>query len=232
MPVVWDFDYSLLIATNSDTWIPKHLYPEAAAFIRAGSAAGTQWTVLMDQTLALLHAQGIPASAIAAAAAQLPVDEDILGAVRALRAAGVPQFILSDANSLYIASFLSANALTPCFAAVHTNPAREEASGRVSVGPYHSPPPGCARCPPNLCKGRALEEALRPAAPEGGKWVYVGDGGGDACPCLRLSAGDVVLAREGWELDKRLKGEQPAARVVTWATGQDLAEALRRELLT
>ena len=62
--------------------------------------------------------------------------------------------------------------------------------------------------------------------------MYVGDGGGDACPCLRLSAGDVVLAREGWELDKRLKGEQPAARVVTWATGQDLAEALRRELLT
>ena len=165
MPVVWDFDYSLLIATNSDTWIPKHLYPEAAAFIRAGSAAGTQWTVLMDQTLALLHAQGIPASAIAAAAAQLPVDEDILGAVRALHAAGVPQFILSDANSLYIASFLSANALTPCFAAVHTNPAREEASGRVSVGPYHTPPRAARAAPPTCARAARWRRRCAPLPP-------------------------------------------------------------------
>jgi pyridoxal phosphate phosphatase PHOSPHO2 len=249
MPVVWDFDHSLIPDANSDTHIPAALHPPSAAFIRAGAAAGQPWTPLMAATLALLHGAGVTPAALTAAAAQLPSHPALLAAVRALHARGAAQYILSDANSLYIAAFLAAHGLQPCIAAVRTNPARVEASGLVALAPYHAPPPGCPRCPPNLCKGRVLEEELRPlaaaaaaaaaagaaggggSAPGGDKWVYVGDGGGDLCPCLRLGAGDVILARRGWELHKRLQREAPAARVVAWEGGEDLAAALQREVL-
>ena len=236
LAVVWDFDHSLIPDANSDTWIPAQLHAPAAEYIRRGSAAGTQWTALMHATLGLLHGAGVGADAITGAAARLPSDARVLAAIRALHAAGATQFILSDANSLYIGSYLAAHGLAHCFAAVKTNPAAVGEGGRVAVAPYHARPPGCPRCPVNLCKGRVLEEELRALAAGAGagaggavKWLYVGDGGGDACPCLRLGAGDVVLAREGWELHRRLQREAPAARVVPWASGEALAAALARE---
>jgi pyridoxal phosphate phosphatase PHOSPHO2 len=239
MPVVWDFDHSL-IPDNSDTWIPAQLLPSSLDFIRAGHAAGQAWTPLMDATLSHLHSKGVTSAALLAAAASLPSDPAIVAAILALHAKGIPQYILSDANSLYISAYLGAHQLTACFQAVHTNPATVQGSDCVSVGPYHSPPPGCPLCPPNLCKGRVLDglregegsssSSSSSAAPAAeGKWVYIGDGGGDHCPCLRLAAGDCILAREGWELAKRLGKAPSKARVVQWKDGKELAAALAEE---
>ena len=172
--VVWDFDFSLIPAVNSDTHIPERLHKDAAAFIKAGQAAGTQWTALMDSVLGFLHAEGVPCEAIERAAAELPSDAHIMAAISALHQRGARQYILSDANSLYISRFLEAQHSAHCFTAVYTNPAAVE-GGRVRVAPFHREPHGCPRCPVNLCKGRVLEEArAAEEAAGGGRWAKVG----------------------------------------------------------
>ncbi len=233
--VVWDFDFSLIPAVNSDTHIPERLHKDAAAFIKAGQAAGTQWTALMDSVLGFLHAEGVPCEAIERAAAELPSDAHIMAAISALHQRGARQYILSDANSLYISRFLEAQHSAHCFTAVYTNPAAVE-GGRVRVAPFHREPHGCPRCPVNLCKGRVLEEARAAEEAAGGgagqRWAYIGDGGGDVCPCLKLREGDAIFARKGWALHKQLGALQPAAEVRPWEGGQGLAGALLAALGT
>lgn len=60
-----------------------------------------------------------------------------------------------------------------------------------------------------MCKGDELEAYL---AKRGGRdaWdkvVYVGDGGNDFCPLVRMKAGDWGLVRKGMELDERIREE-------------------------
>lgn len=60
-----------------------------------------------------------------------------------------------------------------------------------------------------MCKGNELDEYL---AAHGGKdsfdkICYVGDGGNDFCPLLRMRKGDIAFVRQGFELDERVKNE-------------------------
>ena len=60
-----------------------------------------------------------------------------------------------------------------------------------------------------MCKGDELDAYV---AGQGGrqaydKVVYVGDGGNDFCPLLRMKGGDWGLVRKGMELDGRIKQE-------------------------
>jgi pyridoxal phosphate phosphatase PHOSPHO2 len=52
--------------------------------------------------------------------------------------------------------------------------------------------------------------------------LYVGDGAGDVCPCLRLGPGDVALARDGYPLAERLRRAA--------AEGEGVGEGTRRPL--
>ena len=61
----------------------------------------------------------------------------------------------------------------------------------------------------NMCKGDELDDWL---SKNGGKdafdkIVYVGDGGNDFCPLLRMRKGDWALVRKNMELDVRVKEE-------------------------
>jgi pyridoxal phosphate phosphatase PHOSPHO2 len=60
-----------------------------------------------------------------------------------------------------------------------------------------------------MCKGDELDDWL---SKNGGKdafdkIVYVGDGGNDFCPLLRMRKGDWALVRKNMELDARVKEE-------------------------
>jgi pyridoxal phosphate phosphatase PHOSPHO2 len=60
-----------------------------------------------------------------------------------------------------------------------------------------------------MCKGDELDDWL---SKNGGKdafdkIVYVGDGGNDFCPLLRMRKGDWALVRKNMELDVRVKEE-------------------------
>ena len=68
-----------------------------------------------------------------------------------------------------------------------------------------------------MCKGDELDRYLEQ---HGGKdsWdriAYVGDGGNDFCPLLRMRKGDIAFVRKGFELDHRVaeEGEKTGLKV-------------------
>ena len=228
--VIFDFD-NTLIDDNSDTFVPLRLAPALLPHIRAESRRGVPWTELMDDVAARLHAAGHGEAALAAAVRALPVHASMPAAVRAAAGAGARVAVVSDANTFYISTWLDhaglAAELPP--AAVFTNPAAFDADGRLRIQPFvprGGAPHGCARCPPNMCKG-AILDALVPA---GARVFYSGDGGGDVCPALRLRAGSVAAARAGCEMAKTLAKHGTAARVVVWRDGDDVLRALNEWL--
>ena len=60
-----------------------------------------------------------------------------------------------------------------------------------------------------MCKGEELDAYVR----ANGGWekyekiVYVGDGGNDYCPMLKMRQGDWGLVRKGYGLDRKLQKE-------------------------
>lgn len=59
--------------------------------------------------------------------------------------------------------------------------------------------------------------------------MYVGDGGGDFCPCMRLRECDVVCCRKGWALHKKLECVPDVkAALHSWQNGADVLSAVHR----
>jgi len=233
--VLLDFDHTL-VDDNSDTFVPLRLEPSLQAHFRAEHARGVPWTALMDDVLGRLHAAGHGEAALAAALCALPAHAGMQAAVRAAAAAGAHVAVVSDANSFFIPAWLAHAGLAPLVAAVHTNPAAFEASGRLRVQPYHArdvQPHGCARCPPNMCKGLIVDAiVLRGGgggADGGARVFYAGDGSGDVCPALRLRAGDVAAARADCAMARQLlaEGDRLHARLVVWRDGDDVLRELQ-----
>ena len=113
---------------------------------------------------------------------------------------------------------------------MHTNPAAFDEAGRLRIAPHHdagAPPHGCARCPPNMCKGAILAAAV----PSGARVFYAGDGSGDVCPALALHGGSVACARRGDAMARALREAAEAgalrARLEEWRDGNDVLRLLR-----
>jgi hypothetical protein len=118
----------------------------------------------------------------------------------------------------------------------------------IRIVPYQptGEPHECARCPPNLCKGGVLDKWIEMDYCKSQKdlvassdiksrprIIYIGDGGGDVCPALRLGASDVLLCRQDWALHKSFeqirsdrssesKSCDQSPRVVPWKNGADI----------
>jgi pyridoxal phosphate phosphatase PHOSPHO2 len=265
--VVFDFDHSF-IQCNSDVWVPEKLSPAALKHLDAHKDR-VQWTALMDEVCGVMHADGVSPQAIVSALASMPIDDAMLRLVHWLHEQEVPMYIMSDANTVYIAEFLKHHKIEGHFAAVVTNPSRferfegpeaasessEGATERLRVRRYHEHAHGCARCPINLCKGLVMDDlklskasaaadvadaaalalALAAAVAAAPRVAYVGDGGGDLCPSLRLGEGDLVCARAEYPLLARLRSEKVSplvrAEVVAWHTSAEVGEAIRSFVL-
>ncbi|OQR90962.1 pyridoxal phosphate phosphatase [Achlya hypogyna] len=222
--VVFDYDWSL-INDNSDTFVFKVLQPELLDHLKQLTAAGVQWTAAIDQTLSRLSTSR---AQLVETIAQVPVQPGMLEAVHHAHAQGADIMIVSDANTVFIESFLELHNLQHIVRPVYTNPAAFEGDV-LHVRPYHSPPPGCPKCPVNMCKGAILRDIK--AQKSYAKVVYIGDGGGDFCPTSELSRNDFALARADYELAKRLAAAPDLpVNVRSWSTGQDIL-ALFQELL-
>jgi len=224
--VVWDFD-STLVDVNSEAWVYQRLAPHLLTQVSAARTTGG-WNSLMDQFKAL----GVTQASLDATLGATPADPSMLRAVRTAHARGAEQRILSDANSYFISTVLTHHDLAPLFTTIVTNPCRWE-DGRLQAAAYVSPTEshGCPLCPPHLCKGAVLDRWLGERAFD--TVVYVGDGSGDLCPATRLRQCDVICCRAGYRCHQRILREprRVRARVVPWATGDDV-EALLRHLLS
>ena len=249
--VVWDFDWSL-VNENSDTFVLRELAPALTDEMKQLQAERPaifgkgKWTALMDHLLTKLGEEHmVSRRQIEHCLEGIPVFVEVIQVVRELAGRGCEQRILSDANSVFIDEVLRAACLRRHFSAVATNfgewepYAREDHDDHAThnddilrVAPYQprDRPHGCPRCPENLCKGAVLDQWRAELRPR--RVVYVGDGSGDFCPCLRLRASDTVCARSGYPLAKKLEAMKDDAkvldaRVAYWEDGAELARALR-----
>ncbi|OQS04671.1 transmembrane protein [Thraustotheca clavata] len=235
--VVFDYDWSL-INDNSDTFIFQQLEPELLKHLKQLTTTGVQWTDAVDQTLSQLTST--TRQELIDTIARVPVQEGmtniilkliVVGMLRAVKnahAAGAEIIIVSDANTVFIESFLELHGLKDIIKNVYTNPGEFEGN-ILRVRPFHPKvalPHGCPKCPVNMCKGSILKTIL--AAKDYSKVVYIGDGGGDFCPASQLTSNDYVLAREGFELSKRLAANPCAVNICLWNTGEDIANLFEK----
>ncbi|EJT48444.1 hypothetical protein A1Q1_02576 [Trichosporon asahii var. asahii CBS 2479] len=166
-----------------------------------------------DETMQDLFNAGYKKDQVLDALRQLPVHPAMKRAVTNLKNRGETTFLcLSNSNEVYIGTILEKHGLTDLFDQVITNPAKW-VGDRLHIGrrlPADGPQHGCTvGCLPNMCKGDELDAWLEA---HGGKdsfdkIVYVGDGGNDFCPLLRMREGDLGLVRKNYELEKRIERE-------------------------
>lgn len=128
--VVWDFDWSL-INCNSDEFVPASLHSELIDFIKAEHHR-VQWTKLMAEVARRLAAAGHSQLAIEACLRSMPVFPEVLQTIRDVHACGyASQYVVSDANTVYIQSFLSGHGLEAAIPShrIHTNPSAWQSQG-------------------------------------------------------------------------------------------------------
>lgn len=128
--VVWDFDWSL-INENSDTWIFEQLGQKQTKDIMADRSL--QWTQRCDRAaLSLQVRDAVSVREITAAFADIPCFPENIEVIRQLHLHGVAQYIVSDANVVFIHAFLDAHKdLAKCFAGVFSNKAWLQARGEA-----------------------------------------------------------------------------------------------------
>ena len=198
--------------------------------VRRGHARGEPWTGLMHEVARQLFALGHTRADLEGALRSLPYFPEMPRAFAAGAAVGARSYVLSDSNTVYIDVLLRHMGLGAAMSGIVTNGAEWDAAGRLHISPRTPPsaPHGCARCPPNLCKGAELTVMAAAHWAAGARVLYVGDGGGDVCACLRLAPGDVVAARagRGFALLPALTSPPLAAhvraRVRAWSDGAAL----------
>lgn len=235
---VWDFDNTVVL-DNTDTLVFDHHAPDVLATHRAAIHSDPDplpWVAMIDDGLATLHARGISPEQILASASSVPIPPDTIAALRRIAAAGnARSLVLSDANTLFIAACLDRHGLQEpdvFEGGVFSNTGSFGDDGRIRVSGFMDSKPqhGCHSCASNLCKGEVVDCFLNV---DYARWrvVYVGDGGNDYCPVLRLGEDDVVLAREGFPLHKLIKREgKVAAQVKVWSNPKELRSLVENVL--
>ncbi|KAG8190440.1 hypothetical protein JTE90_009277 [Oedothorax gibbosus] len=139
--------------------------------------------------------------------------------------------IMSDSNSFFIQTVLRRYQVNGTVAKVFTNQAEFDQDGCLQIAPFQNQN-SCNRCPHNMCKGCIVVNYMAKRMVEGvqfGRTLYIGDGGNDVCPSLRLGVNDYVFARTGYRLLRSLE-KMPArdvkCTIVPWETAYDIKSVL------
>ncbi|KDN35647.1 hypothetical protein K437DRAFT_230141 [Tilletiaria anomala UBC 951] len=244
--IVFDFDWSLA-DQDTDRWVHEALAPHLRRRMKS-LKPHMQFTDLCAMMLRELHAEGKTPEQIKDAMRALPFHPGMVRGVKALKASKLVDttfFLLSNSNTVYIDTILTEQGLQPptgpqIFTEIVTNPARFLPSGLLELkrrvpapGEPGSREHGCAvGCSANMCKGEELDAFI---ARHGGRQaferiIYVGDGGNDFCPVLRLGAQDVAFVRLHRGLQKRILSEGGIQAAIRWWAGAWEMEGLLGEL--
>lgn len=246
--VACDFDHTL-IDTNSDLVLFDKLpygQPLRQRFTTLRQE-GLGWIQIMQTQLAdLAKQEGYSKADVLAYMHDVKMDPVLVSALEELRSSqgqSLKLIILSDANTIFINEILKANGLSEgIFDEVYTNPASWMTKDAIYVEPYQPPSLShyCQReCTANMCKSKILIRARQELGLSDNagdvRTIYVGDGSNDLCPSLSLSPSDLVLARDGYRLQKLIdkakidpeeQTEKVTAQVKTWTTQRELGEML------
>ncbi|KAL8265531.1 hypothetical protein R6Q59_023661 [Mikania micrantha] len=227
--IIWDFDRTIM-DDDSDRWVVVEM---GLTQLFNQLRQTLPWNSLMDRMMKELHSQGRTIEDIINCLNRVQLHPQIISAIRAAHAHGCDLKVLSDANQFFIETILKNHGVYDCFSDIITNPTLVDEEGRLSIFSYHGPaipPHGCNLCPPNLCKGFVMNEIQESASQELKKRVviYIGDGGGDFCPTLKLGEEDHVMPRKDFPLHRLIsKSATPIKpKVHDWANGEDLNKIL------
>ncbi|CDS00469.1 uncharacterized protein SPSC_05901 [Sporisorium scitamineum] len=211
--IVFDFDWSL-VDQDTDRYVHEVLCPPLRAELQRRKTK-EQFTDLCADLLIKLHATGKTPSDIRTALQTLPFHPGVKRGVSNLKAAGQTTFfLLSNSNTVYIDTILNHHNLSTLFDEIVTNPASFNDDGALilkrrvlaTAEKQHGCTVGCSA---NMCKGAELEAFLQR---NGGRdaferIIYVGDGGNDFCPVLRLQPQDLAFVRKFRGLQTRINRE-------------------------
>ncbi|KAL5573022.1 hypothetical protein UlMin_022619 [Ulmus minor] len=225
--VIFDFDRTL-IDGDSDRWVVTEM---GLTQLFNELRSSMSWTSLMDRMVMELHSLGKTSSDIAECLKKAPIHPCVIAAIKSARALGCELRIISDANQFYIETILKHHDMLGCFSHIDTNPSFVDEEGRLRIFPFHdlsSPPHGCNLCPSNMCKGMVIDQIRASDSAGTQRLIYLGDGGGDFCPTLKLSKGDHVMPRMNYPLWKRICSNQMLikAEIHEWSTGEELEKIL------
>ncbi|XP_008403104.1 pyridoxal phosphate phosphatase PHOSPHO2 [Poecilia reticulata] len=237
--MVFDFDHTV-VDENCDIWVikclPKQTLPDSVeSTYRRG-----QWTEYMGRVMAYIGDQGVAPDRVRSVMETIPFTPGMpeLFTFISENKSTVDCIIVSDANTMFIEWVLQGAGLWEAVNQVYSNPASINESGYMELRHHHLHE--CAKCPVNMCKKKVLETYLSEKADGGevyGRVFYVGDGGNDLCPAFCLSAGDAVMPRKGYTLDKmltRLRDQEGngsvSAKVIPWSSATDILQELKDSL--
>lgn len=226
--VVFDFDKTI-IDCDSDNWVVDDL---GATELFNELLPTMPWNPLMDRMMRELHSQGKKIDEIAESLKRAPLHPRIISAIRSAYALGCDLRIVSDANLFFVETILEHHGLIDYFSEINTNPSFVDDDGKLSIFPHHSfasAPHGSDLCPPNMCKGLIVERIRSSVSKEGKKrFIYLGDGKGDLCPCMKLGEGDSVMPRKNFPLWDLICSDPSLikAKVQEWSDGEELERGL------
>ena len=229
--ICWDFDYTI-VNENTDTFFVKQLDEKLNTMFDTYTANDC-WTDFMQELLVRMNKMhGFSAEKILDTFYAIPMFAEIQRVILQNCRKKIPQFIISDSNSLFIRASLHAHGLSSCFSDDHifTNPASVDVDGIIRVNKFcQNNPHSCRSCPLNMCKKQILQ-TIRSKYPNF-LCVYVGDGANDFCPTLQLTLGDFVFARTGkfrlgnlWKrkLENEMENHGSSPSVYFWENGKEL----------
>lgn len=213
--IIFDLDHSLRSHTTLRHWNEVH----------------PVWTDFMAESFAEMYSKGIKPHALEEIVRSVSVMPGMVDVCKHLASKDdVEMIVVSDANCLFIQWILDSCGLSSFFSKVHSNPAAFSDSGKLLIQHHHSH--SCERCPANMCKAEILRQHMQGRTYE--QVVYFGDGDGDICPCLSLSANDFVFARRGYvmarHLTKSAESSKLKARLVLSDFGDDLLTEVKSTL--
>ena len=229
---VFDFDWSL-INENSDTWVIEQLCPQLIPHMKEickdpsnGYGPG-QWTKVMDHMISLMMLEHkVTKQQLKECLQTIPIFDENIALLHKLHDLKIPMAIVSDANEYFIDAILETLKINDYFSRVITNKssfemAKDGDGNEVEVLRVrpHQPvdaPHSCTLCPVNLCKGLVMNDLDCEYRFSNRRVVYVGDGGGDRCPCIALLSRNIsnadanadpslmnkVCCRKDWSLHK------------------------------
>lgn len=237
--IFFDFDETLVDECSDDAMVTVAPSGSLPSWLKDTYRPG-RYNEYMQRVLTYLAEQGVTPSTVHNTIERLPPCPGIPALLRFLRSCPSQDFeiiCVSDANTVFIETWLQSLGFHTLFTRIFTNPAHFDENGQLQLRPFHSH--DCLRCPMNMCKAEIVRRYTAQRVHERGgrryqRVLYVGDGANDFCPSLTLGPGDVAFPRHDFPMHRLIQEMYEAkpgefkATVVPWRSGEEIINKLRK----
>jgi len=199
----FDFDHTI-IDHNSDTAVIEVIHHPIPDDIQH-FFNGNNWEEYMEKIFRFIASEGATMEMIANRIRHLKLNAGMGHLLAKIHASRLQRprselLVISDANDFFIESYFTGMQppLKPDF--IISNHADKSNEDYLRLTPYENQTT-CVLCPKNLCKGEALLKHIEKQGPFN-RVFYIGDGGNDICPAMKLQENDIVFVRKGFTMEK------------------------------